>query len=506
MTEASEQGEGKKHRCRELPKYIHKRGGMLWVRVKDATGRWQNSPTGCTVGQLDQAIQFLRAKQKAVASLVRTEQHVKVLTFQMYAQKWAMERITRGIATGKSDKSRLEKYVYPEFGHVAIEELRPFHVRDLIEKLKARSGDDAMAPRSILHVYHIVHSIYESAIVDEVVTWNPVKVKRGVLPKKIDLDPEWRGQATYQTAEVEKILNAAIIPPERRVMYALKALAGLRHGEAAAMCWRHLDEMYKPLAKLSVAQAFQATTGEIKRTKDETTREVPVHPTLLRILQAWRDSHWVRVYGRKPTKDDFIVPTRSFRPVHPSDANEALKVDLVALELRVEAGSLRDRGGHDLRGWYQTQAIEDGADSLLIRRTTHAAPKNVEGGYERFSWKSRCAATAKLAVELAGDDPLAFVTESSQARSAATRFRKSVTPLGLEGIQDRKPEQARAPDTDGTTRSVQRMRKTAWVRPVTSLVTVGKMLEDALQSNDLARIKVLSEQLLADKADRSGRR
>jgi hypothetical protein len=102
---------------------------------------------------------------------------------------------------------------------------------------------------------------------------------------------------------------------------------------------------------------------------------VPVHPTLAKILAAWKLSHWERIYGRAPTPDDFVVPTRNMTPVDSSDANHALKADLAVLGLRLEAGEHRDRGGHDLRGWYQTRTIEDGGDSLIIRRTTHAPPR-----------------------------------------------------------------------------------------------------------------------------------
>ena len=85
-----------------------------------------------------------------------------------------------------------------------------------------------------------------------------------------------------------------------------------------------------------------------------------------------------------------MVPTRNLTPIDASDAMHAFKADLESLGLRVEAGERRDRGGHDLRGWYKTRCIEDGADSLIIRRTTHAPPRDVNAGYERFTWATLC--------------------------------------------------------------------------------------------------------------------
>jgi len=87
--------------------------------------------------------------------------------------------------------------------------------------------------------------------------------------------------------------------------------------------------------------------------------------------------------------------------VDSADAVHAFKADLEALGLRVEAGERRDRGGHDLRGWSKTRCIEDGADSLIIRRTTHAPPRDVNAGYERFTWATICREVSTFAAIVA---------------------------------------------------------------------------------------------------------
>jgi hypothetical protein len=131
--------------------------------------------------------------------------------------------------------------------------------------------------------------------------------------------------------------------------------------------------------------------------------------------------------------DGLVVPTRNMTPVNAADAGKAFKLDLADLELRLEAGEHRDRGGHDLRSWYETRAIEDGADSLILRRTTHAAPKDVAGGYERFSWATICREVAKLQIGLLDGEALTLATGFATAeRKTENRWRKVVTPMGLE--------------------------------------------------------------------------
>jgi hypothetical protein len=128
-----------------------------------------------------------------------------------------------------------------------------------------------------------------------------------------------------------------------------------------------------------------------------------------------------------------VVPTRNPTPIDSADVVHAFRADLEALGLRVEAGERRDRGGHDLRGWYKTRCIEDGADSLIIRRTTHAPPRDVNAGYERFTWATICREVSKLRVGILGGEVLPLATSpATTERKAAKRWRKVVPPMGLE--------------------------------------------------------------------------
>jgi len=45
---------------------------------------------------------------------------------------------------------------------------------------------------------------------------------------------------------VEYLISHSRIPEDRRVLYALEALAGLRHSEAAQLTWGRYDEKAEP--------------------------------------------------------------------------------------------------------------------------------------------------------------------------------------------------------------------------------------------------------------------
>lgn len=416
---------------------VYARGGKLWCKLKGLKrpGEWAAKATPYVVGEEAKAERYAAEAQKAL-----DERHAPASvaggaiaimpTVAAYLARWSADRAAVGIGSAETDRKRLERHAMPQVGTLRMDEVRPRHIRDMVRALKA-AGE--LAPRSILHVFRALHTMFENALVDELVTVNPVVVKPGELPKKRDKDPEWRSQATYAVCEVERLISDPAIPVERRVQYALKALAGLRHGEVAALHWRHYDQTAEPLGRLTIAVAYCSHKRRIKATKTEETRSVPVHPVLAKVLAEWKLSHWERIYGRSPGLDDLVVPTRNMTPVNAADAGKAFKLDLAELELRVEAGEHRDRGGHDLRSWYETRAIEDGADSLILRRTTHAAPKDVAGGYERFSWATICREVGKLQIGLLDGEILALGTVLGTAtRRAENRWRKVVTPMGLE--------------------------------------------------------------------------
>lgn len=384
--------------------YVKAGTGRWWFSVK-IDGRWRARPTPYAEHEHDKAERFVDAALKAIADREAKGQPAGPLTVAQYAETWATERDARGVASAMPDLRMLRRYAFPMIGDLPLADVRPKHTRDIVRALRA-AGE--LAPRTIIHVRDALRALFASAEVDEHVVTNPVKLKPGELPKKIDKDRNWRAQASFTTGEVERLISDPAIPVERRVQYALKAIAGMRHGEVAALRWRSIDYTAEPLARINVTEAYNSRTRTIGPTKTGDARAVPMHATLARIIAAWRLEHWPRIYGRQPTLDDLVVPTRNGTPVNAADAVEAFKRDLDALGLRVEAGEFRDRGGHDLRSWYLTATVDCGCESLVLRRTTHAAPGDVTAGYQRFSWATMCREVSKLKISILGGEVLAL--------------------------------------------------------------------------------------------------
>jgi integrase len=387
---------------------VFTRGDKLWIRFRDVTG-WRNAATGYSVGEEAQAEQVLaEVEQKIAAKRGATavvDGTAGALTLRRYAATWCKGRTN---ATADDDRSRVYNHVLPVLGDVILNELRPKHIRDFRKALagKAKLGnirpdgtrvktDELLSARSQLHVLATLRRMLADAVADELIPSSPFVLKAGELPRKVDADPTWRRTAVFTRDEVQRVISADddAVPEDRRTLYAVMFLAGVRFGEAAALRWRDYDPACEPLGKLVVERSYDTKTKLVKGTKTDNPREMPVHPTLAAVLASWKLGGFERLTGRKPEPDDLIVPSR--RGAHRS-ANHMLKrfkEDLGRLGFRV-------RRQHDTRRTLVSLARADGARADVLRFATHGPTGSVVDMYTTLPWAAVCDEVAKLRVSL----------------------------------------------------------------------------------------------------------
>ncbi|MGZ4325893.1 MAG: hypothetical protein ACXVV5_28030, partial [Solirubrobacteraceae bacterium] len=151
--------------------------------------------------------------------------------------------------------------------------------------------------------------MFVDAKLDELVVSNPCELPRESLPKRVDKDPLWRATAKFTRAEVEALISDERIPLDRRVLNSILFLGLCRWGEMAALRWREYEPQYEgELGRIVFARSFDHKKRRIKSVKTEVPRWMPVHPTLAKILAAWKLGGWAEMIGRAPKADDLIVP------------------------------------------------------------------------------------------------------------------------------------------------------------------------------------------------------
>lgn len=360
----------------------------LYAKIRDVDGVWQQIATGFSVDQRADAERYIEGLERDIAAEVDKRRRITgPLTVAKYAAKWLDARTTK---TVKDDRTRIEKHALPVIGHLPLVDVRPRHLRDLVMGLRR---DGKLAPKTIRQITGVLHSLFKSAEIDELITSNPVKFERGVLPKKVDRDPTWRHEAIFSRAEVEQLISDDRIPVDRRVLYALKFFTG-RHTECATLTWSQYDASSKPLGAINLGE-----------TKNGVPRRVPVHPTLAKVLATWKLAGWEDLYGHRPQPVDMIVPTRNLNKRRADEAQKQLLLDLDRLGLRREAGRQvgrrSNRRGHDLRRTLITLARSDGAIDSILRHVTHGPSQNeMLDVYSSPPWEDLCREVAKLRVEL----------------------------------------------------------------------------------------------------------
>lgn len=370
---------------------IYRVAGRPTLRVKVWDGAWRtratpylDTPEGWTAAR--RLLAELRSELQARHAAMGGE--AGPVTVRAWSKRW----LSRRGHSHDDDQSHLEHHVLPVIGDRILAEVEPRHILAMVRGWKG-------APRSIRNRYSTVRGLFRDAAVEGLRRDTPCILAGGVhLPVVEDADSEWRSGAVFTRREVERLLSKADeIEADSRVLYHLLALGALRHGEAAALRWRHYDPGAEPLGRLVIANSNRR-----RRTKAGRTRWMPVLPELAAVLAAWRLAGWAQLVGRPPGDDDLVLPlpAAGLRKHHlPPGEDSRMRTrqhTWKRLVRHMEALGLRHRRVHDLRRTFLTLAEAAGADRAVLGWGTHGRPGDVLGAYTEPDWERLCGEAAKL--------------------------------------------------------------------------------------------------------------
>jgi len=351
----------------------------MWIRYEGPGGQVRE-----TTGQSDPRVaeRMLRDRKREVAmGTWRPRDASDAQTVRAYSARWLERMRARGVRTVDDYEQRTRDHVLPLIGERLVSSLRPRDVAAFVLALTTRG----LAPRTVRHIYDCLRSMCRDAVIEDVIAATPCVLSPGTLPAARDADPAWRMTALFTALEVETLISSPRVPPDRRVMYGLMGLAGLRFGEAAGRRWRDID------AALPLARMIVATQYDGERLKTDTPREVPVHPVLGALLEEWRSAGWPAMYGRDPLPGDLIVPSRR-------GAIRSVRHGHTRLVEDCERHGMRPRRQHDLRRTMISLARAGGARGEVLRCVTHGAPRAVLDLYTTWPWATLCEAVVRLPV------------------------------------------------------------------------------------------------------------
>ena len=286
---------------------VFRRGNKLWIRYRDVDGTWHSEATEHRVGQE----QLAQAVYDELAARIRSatttgEKVAGPLTVRGWAALWLAER-KRLDLDWHNDEGRLRIHVLPVIGEMRLADVRTRHIIDLFHRIRTNK-ERPVAPRTVHSIYGTPTAMFRDAKLADKIEQTPCCLDVRHLGPLVDKDPEWRSTAVFSHEEAETLISHPEIPFDRRMVYALGLLAGLRTGETAALRWRHYYPDNEPLGELVVAFAYSTRKACEKRTKTDVVKHVPVHPTLAAMLAEWKLGGWAEMMERPPEPDDLIVP------------------------------------------------------------------------------------------------------------------------------------------------------------------------------------------------------
>lgn len=244
--------------------------------------------------------------------------------------------------------SNLDRHFLPRFGRMKMANIAASAVQAWVNDASAAG----LSPRSVVKYHTFLHSIFERAVVDQVVAINPCR--HTLLPKLV------KKPKTAVTPEQFEALLAEI-PDEFRLMVLVAIETGMRWGELAALRPVDIDftrgVMIVQRVVLEVPRKISgADVGFVFRDypKDNEHREVAIGAQLCRVIR----EHMLAQGSRD---DDLLFPTRTGAPI--SRNTFRTRVWLPAIERSVLRQHVRF---HDLRGAHASWLLAGGADLKVV--------------------------------------------------------------------------------------------------------------------------------------------
>jgi integrase len=390
----------------KLPPGVRRRPGRPYeIFYADPAGKRVQETAG---SDLREAVRLRaeRIEEVRAGTWTRADQRRhESLTVASWSATWLERRAARPNPprTLHDDAARLRDWILPVIGSVKLEELTVDHVRRVLHELRTTPSERTgkpLAANTITNAFGTLAKCLRDAAKElgrAGVAWVPPvdKLDDDEVPVLVD-----RPREGFSRSEVESLISDARIPEDRRTFWALLALTGLRHNEGAGLRWCDVDFRAEPLARIALTQ--QAGGLRLKEDKRGRglSREIPVHPVLRGLLEAWRTEGFARLHGRHPRDTDYIAPRDT-----DVSAYRLNRTSLGQLRRDCEALGLSRHCVHEFRNSFATLASIDAPElEAVIAGITHQTTP-VRGAFRTYvatqsRWLARCAAVERLDIRL----------------------------------------------------------------------------------------------------------
>jgi integrase len=251
----------------------------------------------------------------------------------------------RAFSTRDNYRSYLRKWILPQWGSFALEEIKAVAVERWLSTLNLESGYP-LAPGTKKKIRDVMHLIYEHSIRWEWMDRNPLSAvrqggQRQSTPRRLSL------------SELSILIYHALEQRER-VMTLLDFGAGLRRGELAGLKWDDIDFVEKTL--MPKRSIVKQRVGPVKTKKS--MAPMPLADHLITELLAWRretpyagDSDYIFASPKKKGTQPYWMSRIMQYHIKPAAAKAGIVIE----------------GWHTLRRSYTTLLRQNNDDPKVVQ-------------------------------------------------------------------------------------------------------------------------------------------
>jgi integrase len=252
-------------------------------------------------------------------------------------------------------RSYLDKHFIPVFGKRPMGKILPSE----IQRWVTTATENGLSAASVGKYHTMLASVFERALVDRVITFNPCAHTE--LPKRVK-----KKARTLTPAEYDAIVTT--LPEQHRLMVETAINTGLRWGELIALKPRHLDLKTRKLTvEETIVEVSHKNSPTAQRMltkpypKDDEPRTMALPAELVEQLAT-------HIADRKLKKGDLLFPTRAGTPISRNTFRTrvwlpAVRASGVDFDVRV----------HDLRHAHASWLLAGGSDiKSVMDRMGHA--------------------------------------------------------------------------------------------------------------------------------------
>jgi integrase len=185
------------------------------------------------------------------------------VTVAEHLRNWIAGASHLGGKTRERYVALIEQQIIPHLGNIALQKLRPVHVKDWHARLLQSGGEGSrpLSARTVGHAHRVLHTAIAHAAETELVGRNVVSMVR---PPKVDAQEVEILNAEHVDEVLAKLRGHRLQP-----IVAVALFGGLRRGELCGLQWRDLD---LDTATLRVQRAVELTREGMKLKEPKTRR------------------------------------------------------------------------------------------------------------------------------------------------------------------------------------------------------------------------------------------